>query len=659
MRGHGGCLQPSSPKPDRTDVAASRLGLLGAIWRWLLRILGRTKLPLDDQSTADAADSMFSPLQLFVHSAEGKRPAEAEGRLVEAAPDSGRQDLGPTETTFVPSGKHSPVGVLEAIPELVQQTPASNEEDRSTVAEHREREEVCQAARAESMLGPTRPQIESDPETLIIPAMAAATNDHRQPSSGDAAEEIPGGMPSASEATVSDPSSISPSIERDAPAAQRPTHVPPKYRPRLDGRSRTAPRPLKAGVAAASATAAPLDAELALTFRAAGWGIELSLLLHRGPGMGEQVAVRVEGQVHDLWAIDDQLFEPAQIGDALSLLESGAVAESIGAPSVRWQRSGRDLHIFVPRAGIAGFVSTSRVVIGNENAVLCRSELAESVLRVSQTVGAREPEEVIGPGIAAGWRCFRAIYPSSAIAPADCDSVLLALVPLPDSRIELDGGISMGRSSWLVGYPPAIRIAGAIPRPGDVSIDDVSASADEAGRWSALGWDSIGQHTIWYSGLSRNYSIDPAPSSWERWDSHAGNGLSICGALATGQSGRLAFPSADEAVWLLGRIPGEVASTVLSGSGAIFVAAPAFQPVWIVAALSGRKRSAQFPRLVGPPAAPLSPKRPIQKDAIRLWCQVIRSVSRARRNQSSEEARTIALWSLYRQAARALWRRSR
>lgn len=446
----------------------------------------------------------------------------------------------------------------------------------------------------------------------------------------------------------------------DAEPSPAPTPQPPaRYRPRLGQRPPEPPVPRSArrDTSDIQPSGGTLDAELTVTFQPGGWGIALALLLRRRPTMAEEIRVRLGSDEYDLNAIGDDLFEPVGLSDAAAALASGVVGDSQTSPPIRWVRGGRDLHVFTARPGVAGFVSVPRVVIGQENTILCKDDLAADVLRVCAAVGSPSADEVSGPGVPNGWRCFRGIRPGAAAAPENCDAVLLALVPLPDASIEFSGGIPVARSAWLVGHAPSIRILGALPTAGEVTIDGQPASPDGAGDWTAAGWDRDGTHTIYYAGLSRTYEIKLAPEAWEGWEAHTGNGLTACGALGTSRGGKAVFASIDGPMWLVGRAPGEIAQTVVGAPANIAIASPLFEPVWAVPIASSKRQSRQFPRLIGPAAVPLNSRIGTTRSSVRLWCSVFRSAGRDL--QQGLEPDVANLWAVYRKVARAVWRRSR
>jgi hypothetical protein len=458
----------------------------------------------------------------------------------------------------------------------------------------------------------------------------------------------------ATPALVSEWPTVAPLGPEPRPAA--------KYTPRL-GRSPANIGPVRQSRPESSPEPSGLlllDAELVITFNPGGWGITLSFLLRRRTAMAEEITVRLGPDQYDLSAIADDLFEPVAIAQPSVALTQGLAAESLTNPPVRWVRSGRNLHVFTARAGVAGFVSAPRVVIGQENAVLCTEELADAVIRICVATGSTEPIEIFGPGVPADWRCLRGIQPKIPAIPEACEGLLLALVPLPHADIELSGGVSLDRSAWLSGHPPSIRIIGIIAAPGEVVIDAQPASHSETGNWVAAGWDTDGWHTVLYAGLSRTYEIRRAPNSWKGWQAHVCNGLSLCGALATGHTGHPAFASGTGPVWLVGRIPGEIVQATHPHASALAVATPDFEPVWAVPVHSGKGRLRQLPQLIGRAAQPHALYAGMPKRAVRLWCQVLREPTlRNPKLWPDSGQETAVLWMQYRHVARALWRRLR
>ena len=620
---------------------AKRAGLAAAIWRWLAQILFRAQA----QGSSFAAPSDEECLEQSTTTAQGvtKHHAAAEAALDDITRESSptaidvpgaqaKDDIPRPAVIIEPRSlfpKESHELPLRSLPDIHRDgTSSPSRELRENNEECRELDSVPEAADTAEPDSQAGPEVDS-----TIPAGGGRPLD-------PASLPIPSALGGVSE-----------QLER-RPAA--------KYRPRLGGRlhedgivrttrEKGAPNPVTPG---------SLDADFVVMFRPGGLGIELALLLRRGQAMADEMTVRLGTDSYDLVAVGDDLFEPIAIANPAAALASGVAAASMEDPSVRWVRRGRNLHVFTARAGVAGFVSVPRVVIGVENALFCTDQLADDALRVCAATSKGPPEEVFGIGIPVGWRCFRGIQPVATEVPQDCEGILLALVPLPDAAIDLSGGISISRSAWLLGHPPSIRIVGADALPGSVTIDGRPASCSEAGCWVVAGWDTEGSHSVRYAGLSRAYEISRPPQAWEYWEAHSANGLVLCGALATGSTGRPIFASATGAMWLIGCVPGEVIQADRNKATSYVTASPSFEPVWAVPVPSGRRRNGQFPQLIGRPTAPGNVPSKVSKTALRLWCQVLREGARDRHWRDSDRE-VASLWMQYRHVARALWRRSR
>jgi hypothetical protein len=430
--------------------------------------------------------------------------------------------------------------------------------------------------------------------------------------------------------------------------------LPSPYRPNL--RERTAARipksPALQPAAPASQTApGSLDANLVLVLQPGGWGIELSLLLSRPTDLPEQISVNLAGELVELAAIDDGLFEPASIADPISALIQGVAAQSLGEAPRRWVRSGRPLHVFTERPGVFGFASAPRVVIGQENIILCEAALADQVLNLCQQAGSAPLQDVEGPGVPLGWRCLRGYHPRRPVPEVDED-IFLALSPLPDASIELAGGIAVSRSAWILGRPPDIRILGSEPGRGDVTIDLAPAMQEAGGHWTAPGWDMPGLHAVRFAGLVRHYEIVEVDDRWDWWAAHQGSGIALAGALASTGTGRPAIVVRDSGGWLLGAQAGEALRMLSASFSAGAFGSPSFVPVW---ALPGRtKRPAA--RLLDSPTPPRAPPAGARADAIRLWRQLIRDAAVGPASGGNLAAQ---LWLAYREAARLLKRRGR
>ena len=436
------------------------------------------------------------------------------------------------------------------------------------------------------------------------------------------------------------------SAEQGSP---RRTGAPSKYRPRL--REQTTPAS-SSGTARSNGehAAGSLEAILQLSFRPGGWGITTSVLLTRADGMPEELDAEIGGERHSLLAIDDRLFEPVQLSDDTPLLSSGILAMSAASPIRRWVRTTRDLHVFSERTGVSGFASVSRALIGQENVIVCKSELVGTVIDCVATTGSASLAEVTGPGIPDGWQCYRGFRPLHPAAFSGLDEKFLALNPLPNAAIELSGGIASARSAWVQDQPPIIRILGAEPAPGELTIDGAPASQSVHDGWIASGWDALGSHTIRFAGLSRTYEIVEIVEAWPAWRTSDASPYSACGARVSSAAQALSFAVSGEACWLVGAAPGDIAFAAQTSAG-LAIATPAFRPVWALS--PGRGGRPSLARAMPYQAPPQRPAPHASHDQILHWCQLVRSAAPPR------DMRERDLWLEYRRAARGLRRRRR
>ncbi|TPL05813.1 hypothetical protein FJ938_14455 [Mesorhizobium sp. B2-4-14] len=419
---------------------------------------------------------------------------------------------------------------------------------------------------------------------------------------------------------------------------------PPIYRPRLErSRIRREPR-LPSGDTEREYQ--DLEADLRLLFGPGDWGIELSALL-RQPAGAEEVEVLEGGEETWLGALDDRLLEPLALADGARVLSEGLSIEAIGLP-VRWHRSSREIHIFGEHPSVAGFVSQPRVAIGRENVVVCRDELAGVALAQIAATGGNAPTRIDGPGVPAGWLCWRGIRPARPSAPQGGLAILHALDPLPAVSIDLPGGLRLARGTWLEGHPPSIRLLGLLEFGESVRIDGRPASIEGDGTWTAEGWDRLGSHRIEYGGITAAYEIEPGTMAWDWWPAWDGQ-TALAGALASA-NGKEYFQT-DPYAHLIGAMPGEICS-FRPAVGGIYVARPEFAPVWLLARTAGMRNSK--PALIGAPLAP-SAAADAGAAAIIQWARTVCSVGRAGAHGSAERR----LWDQYLAVAKRKRRRPR
>jgi hypothetical protein len=419
---------------------------------------------------------------------------------------------------------------------------------------------------------------------------------------------------------------------------------PSVYRPRL---KRARPRRVPAAPAAPrQADSETFEADLQIFFGPGDWGMEVAALLALPRDMDE-VAVVNSGEETLLGALDDQLLEPLLITDSALALGEPLLITAVGLP-VRWSRASRDLHVLGQHQAVAGFVSRPRVAIGQENAVICRDRLADEALAQILATGSGAPIRIEGPGVPAGWICWRGIRPVRPSIPKGGPASLHALDPLPAVSYDLTGGLQLSRGIWLESNPPTIRLLGMMSSDDPVLIDGRAAVQGEDGSWWADGWDHVGSHRIEHGGVTAGYMIDAGVNEWEWWPAWQG-AAALAGALA--ETGGGEYFHAGPPATLIGARPGEICGISQSVRG-VCIAHPGFDPVWIITAGTGIRRAKAS--LIGAPTVPGTPILGAPAATSR-WARAICASGRAGSANSAERR----IWDRYVAAARTSRRRSR
>ena len=646
---------PQGPLPTRNDEQTARLADQSAS-------LG------SEPQEANGADSPASTANADTNAVPGASPAPPAPSHGISAPVRPSKEGSQTDQSAAPSAGEAasesreaapPAADFEAVPDLLTYSagPTATVLPGAANLDALEAPPAAEAPDAENQQSPAETVVEraearsatteiAAAETSSLEARTAAAAENDSADTIDAAACDPLADLIGPEIAVGTIPPVAGEAQPEAPA--RTTRPISKYRPRLGPRPAPPPRPAAARTEQEHAGGS-LEAILLLTFLPGDWGISLAVLLGRADGMPERVDVRVGGTMYSLLTIDARLFEPFEPPVEIDLVGDGFAAEATTPPTRRWVRTKRDLHVFSERAGVSGFASVPRALIGQENVVLCRAHLAATAIDCARATGSAELQQVAGPGIPDGWQCFRAFRPKAPADFAEASDIFLSLNPLPDAAIELSGGIASGRSTWIVGAPPTIRILGADPSAVEFTIDGHPASPAPAHSdgWRAPGWDALGTHTIRFGGLSRTYEIVEIDETWPTWATDSASAYFVCGAKVSASTQLGAFAFAGGPRWLLGAGAGDVAFAAQSAAG-IAIAAPSFRPVW--ARTGGRLLPATALPFRAPPQMP---SEPVARQQIAQWCNLLRESSAPTEPTSKE------LWRQYRQLARKLRRRRR
>src|SRR5262249_11083992 len=114
----------------------------------------------------------------------------------------------------------------------------------------------------------------------------------------------------------------------------------------------------------------------------------------------------------------------------------------------------------------------------------------------------------------------RGLAPTCAVSMEESSDILNVLRPNPEIEISLEGGVPLGYSTWLAGFPPLIRVFGDAEHVQQVLIDGKEATIGENAGFIASGWDTPGIHSVWCSHIKRNYSLVPMRQSWHPWSAY-------------------------------------------------------------------------------------------------------------------------------------------
>jgi hypothetical protein len=428
--------------------------------------------------------------------------------------------------------------------------------------------------------------------------------------------------------------------------------------------------------------ATPIDVRL--VFEKAGF-CRVSLLPRRALGMPAELTVTGSGNPSELLALQDDWYQDVVLPDLGTFLRQGIEwSAQFSEVRTRLALSGRELYVLGRHSRLNGFVNIPRLIIGEENVVLCcsnrLSEVSSAItLTDSPTPTLLTPEK----GIPAGWIGLRGVIPRTPLAPHPERGVFDALRPRAEAWFALEGGIRIERHTWLAGFPPIIRIHGDTSTLKAVIIDGHEATQHPDGTFTSPGWDLPGEHYVSCDSNSRTYTIRTGAEHWEPWAAYrwslgehsvdlSNSGPAICGALlliAGGPHSRPAIVLPSSNPILIGSHPGEIASCVRRNDVRldVCIGLPSFEPVWALPndPLHCDKREARVMSINSlSPATHMKsfanlPDRGSRVQRIQAWCQAILAAGRRGLATDPSDPQVVARWRVYRQYAKALQRTKR
>jgi hypothetical protein len=430
--------------------------------------------------------------------------------------------------------------------------------------------------------------------------------------------------------------------------------------------------------------AAPIEVRLTIEH---GGFCQVSLLPRRVDGMPVELEVAGSGRPPGLMALQEDWYQDVILPSLGDLLRAGIewVGALPGSGRARFTLSGRELYVLASHNSLYGFVSTPRLILGEEHVVLCiENRLKEVQAAIAMT---RSPEPVLlnsDNGIPAGWVGLRGVAPTIPVAMSLEGDIFNALRPLPEVEIALEGGIRIDRQTWLSGFPPTIRLRGDTSTTSTLTIDGIEASVDPSGGYAALDWDSLGEHLVWCASGTRTYTIRSGAEDWQPWQAYTwslgercgsdtASRPAVCGVLVhpprTARTGShpVVVPASNPV--LIGASPGEIEicrlrHDLISG---LCVGFPCFDPIWAVPVDSFQvnKRIASV-LLIGRQQSPVrrdeqsARRRPRQgpivrgDKAMRFWYTAILTAGSKGLRTEPSTTETKDLWKIYKRYAKTL-----
>lgn len=400
----------------------------------------------------------------------------------------------------------------------------------------------------------------------------------------------------------------------------------------------------------------------------------VALVPDRRDAMPNEIEVNGTQATLHLTRLRDDCYEPVGFANAGNALIQGVEWRGRGdARRWRWVLGGRELYVLAPgdEFGLHGFISTARLWLNVRHVVLATKRLREEVEEALTEAGCATPEvsDDTASGVPNGWLLFRDVMPTHAVPMRDERDILNALCPAHEIEPHFVGGIRLERNTWLAGYPPRIRFTGEFASGFQVKIDDHPVQPASDGTFEAPGWDSEGEHRLWFGDQATTYSLCTMDEAWEQWHAHDfGTGAAICGArtcpVDATRRRQVRVPASNPL--LIGARPGEIFLCYARSDVRckILLAWVSFEPVWALPLDPAHtdKQSARILLL-----QPSEPQNDIQvlaenraaKSKLVAWSATIREAGCKGLRLAQEDEQAKALWQRYRRIAKQLRRRMR
>ena len=394
--------------------------------------------------------------------------------------------------------------------------------------------------------------------------------------------------------------------------------------------------------------------------------VQASLLPARNGGLEEEIQVNGPDGEETWLASQDEWYGDSVRSDIERCLANGMRWTS-GQAS--WVLSPRDLYVLAPNSTIFGFVSVTRLLLNENQLVLCREGIQEGVREELQKAGCDAFERITGRGVPDGWVLFSEVRPTTAIAHDESAGIFNVLRPIGEVEVYLQGGIRLSHNKWLLGHPPRIRVRGNSGDAPVVSIDGEAASVAENGSYRTPGAFTLGQHVVFCEGTTTPFAIVEGQNEWDLFVAYEYSigrtrktEISICGPTVMGHGEQTLVPTTNRC--LLGAQPGEVyfCEPAYDQAANVLLAVTDFPVAWALPdnpyQCNKTKTFAKSTANIAVGAVrPHLGVRPSYQ--LLQWCNAILNSSRKGLRTDPADKSVAELWSDYVRAARQLKRSMR
>lgn len=171
-------------------------------------------------------------------------------------------------------------------------------------------------------------------------------------------------------------------------------------------------------------------------------------------------------------------FDPLELVPADGrLLEQGFTWPADGSPNWVFRRPPAEIIVLAPNAEYSGLVTRTQIPKDVCCAVLCHERVAERVINYLKEICDVAPRAIVEGNCPADWRLFLRVRVIRA--PENVPRDLQMLDPATETELVPQGGLRLGRWSWMQGAAPRLLVEGREGRT--VYVNDSAVDVDEEG----------------------------------------------------------------------------------------------------------------------------------------------------------------------------------